>query len=97
MSFTLYQLRRELTDQGHGFKVVELKEALEVLNKATLNLSCSRDRSLHGVSSPVFGNYTYSYEEDDESGRASRVSVDYHPLATQAIINWPSTRLITSG
>jgi hypothetical protein len=87
VSFTLYQLRKELTSQGHGFKIVELKEALEVLNKATVNLSCSRDRTLHGVSSAVFSNYTYIYEEDDQSGKGSKVSVDYHPLATQAIIN----------
>ncbi len=87
VSFTLYQLRKELTSQGHGFKVVELKEALEVLNKATVNLACSKDRTLHGISSAVFSNYTYVYDEDDDSGQSSRVSVDYHPLATQAIIN----------
>ena len=87
VSFTLYQLRKELTSQGHGFKVVELKEALEVLNKATVNLACSKDRTLHGISSAVFSNYTYVYDEDDESGQGSKVSVDYHPLATQAIIN----------
>ncbi len=87
VSFTLYQLRKELTSQGHGFKVVELKEALEVLNKATVNLACSKDRTLHGISSAVFSNYTYVYDEDDESGQSSKVSVDYHPLATQAIIN----------
>ena len=85
VSFTLYQLRKELTSQGHGFKVVELKEALEVLNKATVNLACSKDRTLHGISSAVFSNYTYVYDEDDESGQGSKVSVDYHPLATQAI------------
>ena len=87
VSFTLYQLRKELTAQGHGFKVVELKEALEVLNKATVNLACSKDRTLHGISSAVFSNYTYVYDEDDDSGQSSKVSVDYHPLATQAIIN----------
>ena len=87
VSFTLYQLRKELTSQGHGFKVVELKEALEVLNKATVNLACSKDRTLHGISSAVFSNYTYVYDEDDDSGQSSKVSVDYHPLATQAIIN----------
>ncbi len=87
VSFTLYQLRKELTSQGHGFKVVELKEALEVLNKATVNLACSKDRTLHGISSAVFSNYTYVYDEDDDSGQSSEVSVDYHPLATQAIIN----------
>lgn len=87
VSFTLYQLRKELTSQGHGFKVVELKEALEVLNKATVNLACSKDRTLHGISSAVFSNYIYVYDEDDESGQGSKVSVDYHPLATQAIIN----------
>jgi hypothetical protein len=87
VSFTLYQLRNELTAQGHGFKIVELKEALEVLNKAVVNLSCARDRTLHGLSSAVFSNYTYEYQEDDDSGRGSKVSVDYHPLATHAIIN----------
>ena len=87
VSFTLYQLRKELTSQGHGFKVVELKEALEVLNKATVNLACSKDRTLHGLSSAVFSNYAYVYDEEDESGKGSKVSVDYHPLATQAIIN----------
>lgn len=87
VSFTLYQLRKELTSQGHGFKVVELKEALEVLNKATVNLACSKDRTLHGISSAVFSNYAYVYEDDDDSGRGSKVSVDYHPLATQAIVS----------
>ena len=87
VSFTLYQLRKELTAQGHGFKVVELKEALEVLNKATVNLACSKDRTLHGISSAVFSNYVYRYDDGDESGRQSKVSVDYHPLATHAIIN----------
>ena len=87
VTFTLSQLRRELDSQGHGFKLVELKEALEVLNKATISLSCSRDRSLHGINSAVFSNLLYIYEDKDEGGERSRVAVDYHPLATNAIVN----------
>lgn len=87
VTFTLYQLRKEMTSQGHGYKLSELKEALDVLSKAVMTLTCSRDRSLNGINSAVFSNLIYSYDNHDSEGERSRVSVDYHPLATDAIIN----------
>ena len=93
VTFTLHQLRRELTSQGHGYKFPELKEALEVLSKAVISLSCSRGRFLFGINSAVFSHLFYTDADENEEGERSRVAVDYHLLATPAIVNlaFPST------
>jgi hypothetical protein len=75
VTFTLRQLRRELVSQDHGYKLSEIKEALEVLSTATISVSYSRNRSRHGSSSAVFNNLTYSYADGDEDGERSQVAV----------------------
>ena len=41
ITFTLSQLRKELASAGHDFKIAELREALDVLGRASLTVEGS--------------------------------------------------------
>lgn len=87
VSFTLGQLRRELAARGHGYKLSEIKAALEILSRATLSITCDDNKKLHGISSPMFAEMRYLYDDEDTVGNVSYVVVRYHPLATQSILD----------
>jgi hypothetical protein len=85
VTFTLYQLRKELAATHHGFRLSEIKEAIEILATSHFQLSCENDKLLNGQDGTLFQRLHYSYPKDDEGGEQSVVQVDYHPLATHAI------------
>ena len=89
--FTLSMLRRHLEDLGHGFKLSEIKEALDILSNTLIELrlddesgqSKGRRRFMKAT---ILSNYTGDFAERDPTGEDSRVAMTYHPLATQAIL-----------
>jgi hypothetical protein len=87
LSFTLYQLRKELQTLGHDFKLSELREAIEVLRSATLQLDVIQGDW-------EFSSHPYSYliasekrKRGDETGKEQIYTVDFHPLAVQSILS----------
>ena len=45
MFFSLSMLRRHLEDLGHGFKLSEIKEALDILSDTLIEIRLSRTTS----------------------------------------------------
>jgi hypothetical protein len=85
LTFTLYQLRKELSDSEHSFDYEQLKEALQVLTKAILTIETDSDDRIHGMESAILPNLQYSYAKKDKSGKECFVSVTFHALAVEAI------------
>jgi len=83
LRFTLSQLRAELREVGHEYKIWELKEGLEVLNRSPLTITnTTQNKKLYS------GSYIalqYFSDESDDSGTRSRVEVAFNELALAAI------------
>ncbi len=87
VTFTLSQLRQELTSAGHSLMLSQIREALEVLSRAVLTVEAEHDRTIHGMQAPILQNLRRQQPKGDVDGSRSYISVDYHPLATKAIID----------
>lgn len=87
VNFTMYQLRKRLSAQGHDFKVSHLQEALEVLQGAMLTIRVEGKGKEAGVKSSIISDVAWSKSiNGDEEGRAYKVSARLHPLLTRCII-----------
>lgn len=87
VTFSLYQLRKQLQIIGHGFKIAEIKEALQILSGAFLDISWRpTNHRTRRARSPILDKPISDFADDDEEGSRSFYSVNYHPLATQAIL-----------
>ncbi len=85
VTFTLSQLRRELTAVHHGYNLSEIKEALEVLSGSLFTVTSESNKALHGSKGALFEKLKFSYGSNDNSGDRSFVQLDYHELATHSI------------
>jgi hypothetical protein len=90
--FTLSMIRRHLEDLGHGFKLSEIKEALDILSSTSIevrldsdveSMQSKRRRFIRGT---ILSNYTGDFAQGDSTGEDSRAAMTFHPLATQAIL-----------
>jgi hypothetical protein len=105
--FSLSMLRRHLEELGHGFKLAEIKEALDILSGTMIELSPSDEhepvsqkgkhtnRRRHFIKATILSNYAGAFEEADTTGEESRAAMTFHPLATQAILELATSRSIT--
>jgi hypothetical protein len=91
--FTLSMIRRHLEELGHGYKLSEIKEALDILSRTFIEIRLDSDagpgqskrrRFLQGT---ILTNYTGDFAEEDPTGEDSRAAMTFHPLATQAILS----------
>ena len=90
--FTLSMLRRHLEDLGHGFKLSEIKEALDILSDTLIEIRLEADdepgqsKRRRFMKGTILSNYTGDFAERDSTGEDSRAAMTFHPLATQAIL-----------
>src|SRR5271169_673475 len=91
--FTLSMLRRHLEELGHGFKISEIKEALDILSHTFIRIRLEtsdgepgQTKRLRFMDGTILTNYTADFADRDPTGEDSRVAMTYHPLATQAIL-----------
>jgi hypothetical protein len=88
--FTLSMLRRHLEDLGHGFKLSEIKEALDILSDTLIEIRLPDDepgnKRRRFMKGTILTNYTGDFAEADPTGEDSRAAMTFHPLATQAIL-----------
>jgi hypothetical protein len=91
--FTLSMIRRHLEELGHGYKLSEIKEALDILARTFIEIRLDSDpepgqkkrrRFLQGT---ILTNYIGDFAEGDSTGEDSRAAMTFHPLATQAILS----------
>jgi hypothetical protein len=90
--FTLSMIRRHLEELGHGFKLSEIKEALDILSDTSIEVRLASDaepgqaKRLRFMKGTILSNYTGDFAEGDSTGEDSRAAMTFHPLATQAIL-----------
>lgn len=84
--FTLYELQKELEEMGHGFNLNEIKEAILVCRRATLDcLSESDETTISSSFFPMVGLTTRG--EFMQKGGDARCYVQFHPMVTNSILN----------
>jgi hypothetical protein len=93
--FTLSSIRRHLEELGHGYKLTEIKEALDILRGTRIRIrdmdAAAKGRQVFEDAS-ILMSYAGDFAEGDPSGEDSRIAVLFHPRATQAIFEmayWP--------
>src|SRR5271165_727396 len=90
--FSLSMLRRHLEELGHGYKLSEIKEALDILadtriavEEQTIEAKTGRQRRTRDFSS-ILTHYTASVIEGDHTGEETYIAMTFHPAATAAIL-----------
>lgn len=90
--FTLSQVRRHLEDLGHGYKIAEIQEALDILSGTEITVFSSRlredgrTRKRH-LKATILSNYIGDMLDGDKTGEDSKVGMTFHPWATRAIVD----------
>jgi hypothetical protein len=96
--FSLSMLRRHLEELGHGFKLNEIKEALDILSGTMIELSFPEEdqpeskkgkwanRCRNFIKATILSNYAGAFDHCDTSGEKSHAAMTFHPLASQAIL-----------
>ena len=85
VTFTLYQLQKELKKRKHGYSFVEIREALFVLRGATLE--CFTGDGITVISSGFFSTVALTTKEDWKKNTKSSYCVAmFNPLVTQSVM-----------
>jgi len=86
--FTLSSLRKQLSKDGHNFKLSELKEGLEVLRKCDLTIIGNINKEEEGVfCGPILDiSFQVRPARSEENGKETYFKAFFHPLATESII-----------
>jgi hypothetical protein len=86
ITFSLHQLRQELENAGHGFKLAHIREALEVMHLCNVRVECPGDSLIHRKSGAILGNLETICDPEDPDGGRSFYRATFHPLASAAIV-----------
>ncbi len=86
IAFSLHQLRQELLNTGHGFNMVQLREALQVMRLCDVAVECQGDTFVHGKAGPILPTLEYIADPSDTDGKRTLYRVTFHPLASAAIL-----------
>jgi Initiator Replication protein len=76
--FTLYQLQKELKENGHTYSYTQIKESLEILTKTNIELECEAD-NIRLIFSPI---ETLGLRGE---GEETQTFVRFSPLVTDSI------------
>lgn len=83
--FTMYQLQKELADNGHTYSRRELEEALQVCNRTNLKVTGHKGKSI--VSSSIFPDLMLTTREEYlDTPAETKCYVRFNPLVTDSII-----------
>jgi hypothetical protein len=82
-------LRRHLEELGHGFKLNEIKEALDILSGTMIELSAAEEDQLESkkgksanrrrnfIKATILSNYAGAFERGDSSGEKSHAAMTF--------------------
>lgn len=79
---TYYEIAKELLRNGHGYKIAEVKLALEVGHRSIISITSCEGKEIN-YSSPMFPFYA---RETKEMGGNEKLVVQLHPLVTMSIM-----------
>ncbi len=86
VSFTLYQLQKELKNNGHSYSKDQIKDALVICAKTNLTVTSDNDENI--LISNIFETLGLQTREDwMEKTTKTRAFVRFNPLVTQAVKN----------
>ncbi len=84
--FSLYQLRKELEQQGHSLRYDELIEGLDILSLSAIEIASSNnDGEKAFARSSYLAAISGVKRKDYESDRSAKWVAQFHPLVTQSI------------
>nr|WP_011117672.1 hypothetical protein [Acidithiobacillus ferridurans]AAC80181.1 replication protein [Acidithiobacillus ferridurans] len=84
--FSLYQLRKELEQQGHQLAYDQIIEALDILSLSSIEIECATDSGDGAFArSTYFAALSGVKRKDYETHRDTRWIAQFHPLVTQSI------------
>ena len=84
VTFTLYQLQKELQERGHTYSINEIKESLEICKLSTLIVTTESGNTI--LMSNIFETLGLQTQEDWKgTGQKTRCFVRFNPLVTNAI------------
>ena len=84
--FSLYQLRRELEQQGHSLRYDELVQSLDILSLSSIEIEgTTADGDEAFARSTYLAALSGVRRKDYEADRSARWAAQFHPLVTQSI------------
>lgn len=84
--FSLYQLRKELEQQGHTLRYDELIEGLDILSLSAIEIVATNDDGDEAFArSTYLAALTGVKRKDYEADHDTRWAAQFHPLVTQSI------------
>lgn len=84
--FSLYQLRKELEQQGHSLRYDQLIEALDILSVSSIEIEgTTEDGDEAFARSTYLAALSGVRRKDYEADRDARWAAQFHPLVTQSI------------
>lgn len=87
VKFTMYQLRRILSSQGHSFNIAQLEEGLQVLQGAQVKITGEVAECEEGAISHILQTVVWRKKTSgDEEGRSHKNMAKFHPFITQSIL-----------
>jgi hypothetical protein len=85
VSFTLYELMKELERMGHTYNIDEVKEALFVCRGAIIE--CYSEDGESVINSSLFGLLGLTTKKDIENNTGAKCYVQFNPLVNESIMN----------
>ncbi|QCI25812.1 plasmid replication protein (plasmid) [Buchnera aphidicola (Sitobion avenae)] len=85
VTFTLYELQRELIRTGHGYNLNEIKESIEVCRGSTLEYM-TKDKKIF-ISSSFFPLIGFTKKNINKKNNL-KCFVQFNPLVNQSILNY---------
>ena len=84
--FSLYQLRKDLEQQGHGLRYDEIIEGLDILSLSSIEIVATSDGGEEAFArSTYLAALTGVKRKDYEADRTARWVAQFHPLVTQSV------------
>ena len=87
LMITPYMLRKRLIEIGHGFKIAEIRQALDILGNTKFIVTINSGSEVVDLESEkaIIGR-SHRTPRSDESGERSREQITLHPLVLKSIV-----------
>lgn len=86
VSFSLYQLRKELARTGHTRSLPQIKQSLDILSLSSMLVTGESNGKKLKIASAIFQSMSMSSKIDDKDGSESRCRVVFHPLVYHSFL-----------
>jgi hypothetical protein len=86
VKFSLYELRKRLKAKGHSYSILQIKEALHIMSRATLILKVDSDKGESVIEESMFSSLGMrTWKDWKELGRTSECFVKFNSLHVESM------------